>query len=139
MTLWNEAHFYARHRLLHTPWLFKHVHREHHRALVPTPFSTYAFHGFEAVLLGSVMITALPFYRLTILGVLLYPAASLALNCLGHLNCDPVVGLGLENPLSASRRRGLHHRKASGNYGFLLPWLDSLLGTRLQAGAPDHF
>ena len=44
LVLWNDLHFFAIHRLLHTRWLFKHVHREHHRALRPTPLSTYAMH-----------------------------------------------------------------------------------------------
>jgi lathosterol oxidase len=60
---WNEVHFYCMHRLLHTRWLYRHMHRIHHESVVPTPFSTYSFHWLEAVLLGSVMLLPMLFFK----------------------------------------------------------------------------
>src|SRR5437762_244072 len=40
---WN----YWQHRLLHTPWWFRHVHWVHHRSGNPTTFSTFAQHPIE--------------------------------------------------------------------------------------------
>ena len=128
ITLWNELHFYLCHRLLHTQWLYRHVHREHHRSVVPTPFSTYAFHPVEAVLLGSVMLTFMLMRDLSIGAVVLFPMVSLALNCLGHSNVELFPGRGWGRLFAASVRHRSHHRHASGNYGFSISWLDRLDG-----------
>jgi sterol desaturase/sphingolipid hydroxylase (fatty acid hydroxylase superfamily) len=44
---WNEVHFYCLHRLLHTRWLYRHVHRIHHESVAPTPFPLTAFIGWR--------------------------------------------------------------------------------------------
>ncbi len=136
LALWNEVHFYACHRLLHTRWLFRHVHFVHHRSRVPTPFSTYSFHPVEATLLGSVMVTCQLFYDVSIWGALTYPLLSLSMNCLGHLNYSLLPGRWWSAPLRASEHHGLHHRKLTGNFGFQAPFLDQVLGTELSAAPP---
>lgn len=129
MVVWNELHFYACHRALHTRWLFRHVHRVHHRSAVPTPWSTYAFHPLEAALLGSVMVTAMLVHDLSIVSVIVYPLVSLAMNCLGHLNYALFEDRAVGKVLAASVRHSQHHRKVTGNFGFLIPQLDAWLGT----------
>jgi sterol desaturase/sphingolipid hydroxylase (fatty acid hydroxylase superfamily) len=129
LVLWNDLHFFAIHRLLHTRWLFKHVHREHHRALRPTPLSSYAMHPVEAALLGSVMFVVMPVVTLSLGTLLLFPMVSLALNNLGHMSYDLVPARSDWHPLASSRRHALHHSRVAVNYGFLLPVLDRLLGT----------
>lgn len=129
LVLWNELHFYVCHRLLHTRWLFRHVHRIHHRSVVPTPWSTYAFHPVEAALLGSVMVTALLLRDLSIVAVVVYPLVSLAMNCLGHLNYALLEDRPVGKLLAASVRHSQHHHRVKGNYGFLVPQLDALLST----------
>lgn len=131
LLLWNEVHFYACHRLLHVAWLMKRVHYVHHLSLVPTPFSTYSFHWFEAALLGSVMLCALPFRSFHVVAVLLLPLGSIALNVLGHWNWDPVPGLADGALPASSRRHSAHHARGDGNLGFLLPWFDRALRTRV--------
>jgi Delta7-sterol 5-desaturase len=58
LLVWNDIHFYAVHRTLHHPRLLHRVHAAHHQSVVTTPWSTYAFHPVEALLLGSVRCTA---------------------------------------------------------------------------------
>ena len=131
MVAWNEVHFYACHRLLHTRWLYKKVHLVHHRSVRPTPWATYSFHPLEAALLGSVMVLALLFWDLTIFGAILYPLVSLAMNVLGHSNWTLLEGRALGRPFAASVRHSLHHRRVGGNFGFLVPWLDRALRSAL--------
>ena len=135
LTVFNEAHFYAVHRCLHTRWLMRHVHVVHHRSVIPTPFSTYAFHWFEATVLSSVMLLALLIVDLGIGTVLLFPVISLALNTIGHLNYALLHNPSAEAFFAGCRRHSIHHAKSHGNYGFYLPFIDQWLGTRLPAGS----
>lgn len=132
MFLWNEVHFYACHRVLHTRWLYRHVHHVHHASSVPTPFSTYSFHWFEALLLGSVMLTGLLFYPFHISVVVVLPVLSIVGNTFGHLHFDVVPRGSDASWVAAGRRHSLHHARARGNYGFLSSALDRVFGTALR-------
>lgn len=44
---WAGLHFYLQHRLLHVPWLYKHVHSLHHRNSNTGPWSGPAMHPVE--------------------------------------------------------------------------------------------
>lgn len=130
--LWNEIHFYMCHRLLHTKWLYKHVHYLHHKSVTPTSYSTYSFHYIEALLLGSVMTTALMFYSFSVVSLLMLPLISIVLNMLGHYNFDFFPGRPLRSLLSFTRRHSYHHSKNKGNYGFFLPYFDLLFSTSIK-------
>lgn len=125
---WNELHFYTNHRLLHTRWL-RRFHADHHRSVTPTPFSTYAFHPVEALMLGSVPIIPMLLHDFSLSALLALPVLSILLNCLGHANYEFSRKNPARWPLSASRRHHLHHALYHGNYGFLLDLFDRLGGT----------
>jgi len=44
---WNDFLIYWIHRGLHSKLLYKPLHKEHHRWLVPTPFASHAFHPVD--------------------------------------------------------------------------------------------
>jgi len=125
--LWNELHFFAVHRLLHRPALYRRVHVWHHRSVVTTPFSAYSFHPVESFLLGSVMPLALVFHAFSPWALLGLTIMSLLLNVGGHLPAEHLRG-----PFSFaarhSRYHNTHHREFRGHYGFSFPWLDRWLG-----------
>jgi sterol desaturase/sphingolipid hydroxylase (fatty acid hydroxylase superfamily) len=131
LTLWNEVHFYACHRTLHTRWLYRKVHAVHHRSVVPTPFTTFSFHWVEATMLSSVMILLLLVWPLDIYTVMLFPGVSLFINSIGHMNYAVFPDKDHGELLAACQLHTAHHTRWSGNYAFYLPWLDRWLGTRL--------
>lgn len=47
--LWRELHFYAVHRLIHVPALYKPIHSLHHRNTNPAPWSGLSMHPIEHV------------------------------------------------------------------------------------------
>ena len=135
--LWNELHFYACHRLLHTRPL-RRFHAAHHRSHISTPFSTYAFHPVEALLLGSVPLVPMLLHDFSFEALLCLPVLSILLNVLGHANYEFSRSAPARGLLGASRRHALHHARYHGNYGFLLPVFDRLSGTQLDGDAATH-
>ena len=132
--LWNELHFYANHRLLHTRWL-RRFHAMHHRSHVATPFSTYAFHPVEALMLGSVPLIPMLLHDFSFAALLALPIFSVILNNLGHSNYEASRHAPARGWLGASRRHHLHHACYQGNYGFLLEIFDRWAGTVLPLDA----
>lgn len=122
---WNEIHFYACHRLLHTRPL-RRFHTDHHRSVIPTPFATYSFHPVEALLLGSVPLLPMMVWDFSLFALLSLPVFSIVLNNLGHSNYE------FSHQLTASRRHHLHHAYYHGNYGFLLSFCDKWAGTAID-------
>lgn len=129
LVVWNEIHFYTMHRLLHTRWLFRNVHRVHHESAVPTTFSTYSFHWIESILLGSVMILAMLVRPFSAAALLALPIISLLLNTIGHWNYDLFAYCA--GMRSASVEHTEHHLRVNGNFGFYMPFFDRWAGTAL--------
>ena len=134
--LWNEAHFFANHRLLHTRWL-RRFHGAHHRSHVATPFSTYALHPVEAVMLGSVPLVPMLLHDFSFAALVSLPVLSIVLNNLGHANYEFSRTAPATGWRAASRRHHLHHACYQGNYGFLLDVFDRWAGSALPLDAAD--
>jgi sterol desaturase/sphingolipid hydroxylase (fatty acid hydroxylase superfamily) len=54
--LFREVHFYAVHRLIHVPAIYKHVHALHHRNTNPGPWSGMSMHPLEHLVYFSSVI-----------------------------------------------------------------------------------
>jgi lathosterol oxidase len=126
LTIWNEIHFFLVHRLMHLPFFFKYVHKIHHKSKVPTVYSVYSFHWFEALLLSTVPLTITPFVSFAPLAIFLYPLTSILLNFSGHCNYRFGNGEGLSWSLFGTFHNE-HHFKSRQNYGFASNLLDRLV------------
>ncbi|WP_223145910.1 sterol desaturase family protein [Iodobacter fluviatilis] len=138
LIIWNEIHFYINHRLLHTPWL-KRFHLPHHRSIITTPWSTYSFHPVEAIMLGNVIMLPMLVHDFSIYSLAAVPIFSIVFNNIGHSNYDFLPDADHDRWwLNGARRHHLHHACYQGNYGFMFPFMDRLLGTTLPADAAKH-
>jgi len=74
--LFVDGSAYYMHRLFHIPFLYRTIHKHHHRYHSPTAFSSSAFHPFEFVIyqtvFGIVPIFTVPIYSGAHIMVLLY-------------------------------------------------------------------
>ena len=129
LTLWNEVHFYVVHRTLHQNFMMKHVHFIHHKSRIPTVFSVYSFHWFEAFLLSTIPLTIVPFIPFSIVAVFIYPFVSILLNFAGHCNYRFGDGIGNSWKLFGTHHNE-HHSRGRKNYGFSLNFLDKLFSKR---------
>lgn len=134
LMIWNDVHFWINHRLLHTRWL-RRFHLPHHRSIVTTPFSTYAFHPVEALMLGNVILLPMVVHDFSFWSLFSVPLFSLFFNSVGHANYDFFPTVSYAHWFAASRRHHLHHACYNGNYGFQFTFMDRLFGTRLSADA----
>ncbi|KNZ53924.1 C-5 sterol desaturase [Puccinia sorghi] len=61
--IWSK---YLIHRFEHHPIVYKHIHKTHHKWVIPTPFASYAFHPLDGFLQSvpyHVFIFIFPFHR----------------------------------------------------------------------------
>lgn len=137
-----DAYFYWSHRLLHYGWLYKNVHVVHHRSLNPTPFASYSFHPFEAVLSILYFYPVLYFFpmslNLFIVLVILTDIGNLA----GHLGYDFVPKFMWKSRwgswLTTPTHHNMHHQFSKCNYGLYWRGWDEICKT-LHAKTEEEF
>ncbi|NNE53368.1 MAG: sterol desaturase family protein [Sulfitobacter sp.] len=128
LPIWSAFHFYWVHRLLHVPFLYKHVHSLHHRNVNIGPWSGLSMHPVEHLLyLSSLMIHwIVPTHPLHLIFHVIYQGPGAAMTHTGY-----------EDLLVRDKRRlalgtfyhQLHHRYYECNYGNQeMPW-DRWFGT----------
>lgn len=127
LNLWNEIHFYIVHRLMHIPFFMKRVHVTHHKSVVPTVYSVFSFHWFEATMLSTVPLTAIFILPIDPLAIFLYPATSILLNYAGHCNYRRTKKLPI---LNFATRHSAHHKKGRDNIGFALNIFDKIFSPK---------
>ncbi len=125
LTLWNEIHFYLVHRLMHQKFMMKYIHFIHHKSKIPTVYSVYSFHWFEAFLLSTVPLTISIVLPFSIVAVFIFPLVSILLNFAGHCNYRFGNGKGGSWKLLGTNHNE-HHSRGIKNYGFVTNFLDKL-------------
>ncbi len=133
LTIWNEVHFFIVHRIMHTSFFMRNVHVVHHRSNIPTVYSVYSFHWFEALLLSTVPVTIIPFIPFSPVAIFLYPLVSILFNYAGHCNYRFGNGTGMSWKLFGTNHND-HHFKAKKNYGFVSNVIDKLYAFMLRGG-----
>ncbi len=131
LNVWNEIHFFVIHKMMHLPFLMKHVHKVHHSAFIPTVYSVFNFHWFEALLLSTLPLSIVPFVPISPLAVFLYPTCSILINFSGHCNYRFGTGEGASWKLLSSNHNN-HHYKAKQNFGFAINLLDKIFNKRIK-------
>ncbi len=128
LPIWSAFHFYWVHRLLHVPFLYRHVHALHHRNVNVGPWSGISMHPVEHVLYFSSLAIHLivPSHPVHMIFHVIYLGPGAAMTHTGY-----------ENLLLRDKRRlalgtfyhQLHHRYYECNYGNQeMPW-DRWFGT----------
>jgi len=130
MFLFLEDFFhYWMHRFFHTPWFYKHIHKEHHYFASPFGFAASYAHPVEVVFLG--IPTFAP-------ALLIRPHYIVFYSWFIVRQLDAVIthsGYNLPSPFDilpffgGTTFHDYHHKAFNCNYGSRLTWLDKLCGT----------
>ena len=118
---------------MHHPTLFKHVHLVHHKSTNPSPWTSYAFHLFEAIIevgIHPLLAFTIPLYA-PALGM--FFIFQIFYNVYGHLGFE-IYPKGFQKHwigkwINTSVAHNLHHKKFDGNYRLYLLFWDRIMGT----------
>lgn len=131
-------HFF--HRALHEqPWMWKNVHRLHHRIGTPWSIAGYDFHPIEFCLSGSVTLAGPLLLGVHVHVLWLWIALRAFDAAEGHsgynLPLSPLYWLpGADGP----RAHDAHHSTGTGNFASYLGWSDRLFGTLSRGYQPGR-
>ena len=132
--IWRELHFYAVHRLIHAPALYKTVHSLHHRNTNPGPWSGLSMHPLEHLAYFSAMaihwvVPSHPLHMLfTQMHLLMAPVP-------GHAGFERVE-VGRASLDTHGYAHYLHHKFFEVNYSDGAVPLDRWFGS-FHDGSPD--
>ena len=130
----HEAHFYAIHRLIHTPLLYKWVHSVHHNSVNPSPWSSLSMHPVEHLLYWSDILIhlVLPSHPLLMLYHLQVTGTGAVV---GHVGFDKIEAGGAAIG-SHAYAHYLHHKHFEVNYSDGMVPFDRWFGS-WHDGSPE--
>ncbi len=135
LPVYHAVHFYGVHRLLHVPFLYRHVHSVHHRNVDVGPWSGLSMHPVEHILYFSAM--------LIFLVVPSHPVHMLYLGCwlafgaiTSHSGYHYLILRKRSRVRIGSFFHQLHHQFFNCNYGTIEMPLDRWVGSH-HDGTPE--
>jgi sterol desaturase/sphingolipid hydroxylase (fatty acid hydroxylase superfamily) len=128
-----ESYYYWLHRWMHSPSIFKIVHKVHHQSIHPTVFTSFSFHPLEAVLQFifipiAIILIPIHYYALGI--VLTIWTISAVVN---HAGVEIFPKNFTRHPIGkwmiGSTHHDLHHKEFRTNFGLYLTFWDRWMKT----------
>lgn len=119
------------HRWLHHPFVYKHLHKPHHKWIMPTPFASHAFHpldGFAQSFPYHIFPFLFPLQKLAYVGLFVFVNFWTILIHDGEYMANNPI-------LNGAACHGLHHLAFNYNYGQYTTIWDRLGGSYRQPEA----
>ncbi|KAL7416541.1 hypothetical protein BDY24DRAFT_337193 [Mrakia frigida] len=132
--LFTDTGIYWIHRLEHHPRIYKHVHKLHHKWIIPTPFASHAFkplEGYAQSVPYHLFPTLFPLHKTIYL--CLFTAVN-AWSIFIH-DSDMVTGSRFEKIINGPAHHTLHHLYFTVNYGQYFTFSDRLGSSYMQPAA----
>ena len=135
LPMWHEFHFFCTHRLIHIPFLYKHVHSVHHNSVNPSPWSSLSMHPVEHLIYWSdaLIHLVLPSHPLLVLYNLQITGTGAFV---GHIGFDKIVTGDKSAMDTHAYAHYLHHKYFEVNYADGGIPFDRWFGT-WHDGSPD--
>jgi lathosterol oxidase len=128
MALVHDTYYYWAHRWMHHPRVFRHVHKLHHQFGDPTPYASYAFHPWEALVEVAWFLPLALVLPLHPGAVALYIVILTVLNVVSHMGYE-FYPVSVARYFITSTHHNLHHSRASGHFMLYFNLWDRLMGT----------
>ncbi|GAA5991854.1 hypothetical protein JCM5350_002726 [Sporobolomyces pararoseus] len=136
--LWfTDFAIYWVHRWLHIPFLYKRLHKPHHKWIIPTPFASHAFHPVDGYLQSVPYHMAcymFPIHKYMFIGLFSFVNFwSIFIH-----DSDMLCGHPLEHYINGPAHHTLHHIYFTCNYGQYFTWADKYFSSfRIPAKGDD--
>ncbi|KAL7416525.1 hypothetical protein BDY24DRAFT_337081 [Mrakia frigida] len=123
--IFTDTTIYWIHRLEHHPRIYKHIHKSHHKWIIPTPFASFAFNPLDGY------VQSIPYHLFPVLFPLhkkLYLGLFVVINCWTIFihDSDMVTGSRFEKIINGPTHHTLHHLYFTVNYGQYFTFSDRL-------------
>jgi len=135
--LFTDYCIYWIHRWLHLPFLYKHIHKPHHKWLVPTPFASHAFHpvdGYSQSVPYHLFVFLFPMQRQ--LYLVLFVLVNIWSIFIHDSDMFVSSGAVVEKYINTPAHHTLHHLYFTCNYGQYFTWADRAGGS-YRSPEPD--
>ncbi len=135
LLLIDDTWFYWTHRLLHSPKIYKHIHKEHHKSIDVNPFTSMSFHVIEAIILTFWILPVSFIFPIYVPTLILLQLWGLFDNVKAHLGYEFYPSWWNKSVLkfmTSSTHHNMHHSQFNGNYGLHFRFWDKLLGTEFK-------
>lgn len=132
--------YYWMHRALHRqPWLWRRVHRWHHRIKTPWAVVGHDMHPAEFLATAGLMLVGPMVLGCHVLVLWIWIVIRQLEAAEGHCGyAFPISPLRFLPGADGPRHHDFHHAKVQGNYSGFLGWVDGVLGTRGKGYEHDH-
>lgn len=129
----QDFYFYWTHRLMHTRFLFKWVHKVHHESTTPSPWTAYSFSPGEAFIHALIMPIVALLFPVHTLALIIFMTFQIVRNVLGHSGYEIFPNWILSNPvlkwINTNTNHDMHHQYFRFNFGLYSTVWDELFGT----------
>lgn len=126
----HDVYFYLSHRLLHLPFVFRHVHRIHHQSHKVNAWSAFSFHPVEGVIqIGIVLLipVLVPIHELI---QLIFITFLIFISVYGHAGFEFRANKkGMFSIFNTAVHHAQHHEYVRYNFGIYLNFWDKLFKT----------
>ncbi len=136
MALVHDSYYYWAHRLMHHPKVFRHVHKLHHGFHNPTPFASYAFHPWEAIVEVAWVAPVALLLPIHPGAFAIYVVILTLLNVISHLGYE-FYPPWIARWFITSTHHNMHHTNARGHFMLYFNIWDRLMGTN-EAGYAEE-
>ena len=130
--LFSDALIYLIHRAFHeSTWMYKNIHKPHHRWIISTPYASHAFHpvdGFLQSLPYHLFVFLFPFNKVLYLVLFLF-VNFWTISIHDSTYAVPAI---LDGVINGSAHHTDHHSLFIYNYGQYFTFCDRLFGTYLH-------
>lgn len=129
LTLIHEFYFYFTHRWMHLKSVYKYVHHVHHLSKNTSPWASFSFHPYEALILAAflpLVVLILPLHPLTLIAYMTFMTLSAISN---HLGVELIRNKMITNHFISGRHHSLHHKYFNKNFGLYYCFMDKLFKT----------
>ncbi|MDZ7825126.1 MAG: sterol desaturase family protein [Gammaproteobacteria bacterium] len=128
MALIHDSYYYWAHRLMHHPKVFRHVHKLHHGFHNPTPYASYAFHPWEAIIEVAWVAPVALLMPVHPAAFACYVVFLTVLNVISHLGYE-FYPSRVAKWFITSTHHNMHHTRARGHFMLYFNIWDRIMGT----------